>query len=157
MAGSMTRDSPLRGEASFPFRRVIGKCYGRPIAPRVPQFLDKIEAAVSDDLDVHLVMDNYATHKTPLIHNWKASSSASSKALWPRPSPASITVRVSPSSVSTPCERICAGAVRTRIWNAAITYSGPHVIGLDGVLAQQQNYTKSGFELAYANVRQWFV
>ena len=25
----------------------------------------------------------------------------------------------------------------------------------DGVLAQQQNYTKSGFELAYANVRQW--
>jgi hypothetical protein len=29
------------------------------------------------------------------------------------------------------------------------------VIGLDGVLAQQQNYTKFGFELAYANVRQW--
>jgi hypothetical protein len=27
------------------------------------------------------------------------------------------------------------------------------VIGLDGVVAQQQNYRKSGFELAYANVR----
>jgi hypothetical protein len=40
----------------------------------------------------------------------KASSSASSKALRPRPSPASITVRVSPSSVSGSCERICAGA-----------------------------------------------
>jgi hypothetical protein len=40
----------------------------------------------------------------------KASSSASSKALWPRSSPASITVRVSRSSISTPCERICAGA-----------------------------------------------
>ncbi len=25
-----------------------------------------------DDLDVHLVMDNYATHKTPLIRNWLA-------------------------------------------------------------------------------------
>jgi transposase len=30
------------------------------------------EAAVPDDLDVHLVMDNYATHKTPLIRNWLA-------------------------------------------------------------------------------------
>ena len=31
-----------------------------------------------------------------------------------------------------------------RIWNAAIANAGPRVIGLDGVLAQQQNYTKSG-------------
>ena len=42
-----------------------------------------------------------------------------------------------------------------RIWNAAIAHAGSRVIGLDGVLAQQQNCTKSGFELAYANVRQW--
>ena len=34
------------------------------------KFLDEIEAAVPDDLDVHLVMDNYATHRTPLIRNW---------------------------------------------------------------------------------------
>ena len=27
---------------------------------------------VPADLDVHLVMDNYATHKTPLIRNWLA-------------------------------------------------------------------------------------
>jgi GNAT superfamily N-acetyltransferase len=40
-----------------------------------------------------------------------------------------------------------------RIWNAAIAHAGPRVIGLDGVVAQQQNYRKSGFELAYANVR----
>ena len=40
-----------------------------------------------------------------------------------------------------------------RIWNAAIAHTGPRVIGLDGVVAQQQNYRKSGFELAYANVR----
>jgi GNAT superfamily N-acetyltransferase len=44
-----------------------------------------------------------------------------------------------------------------RIWNAAIAHAGPHVIGLDGVLAQQQTYTKSGFEFAYANGRQWLV
>jgi hypothetical protein len=40
-----------------------------------------------------------------------------------------------------------------RIWNAAIAHAGPRVIGLDGVVAQQPNYRKSGFRLAYANVR----
>jgi len=36
------------------------------------EFLDEIEAAVPRQLDVHLVMDNYATHKTPLIRKWLA-------------------------------------------------------------------------------------
>ena len=40
-----------------------------------------------------------------------------------------------------------------RIWNAAIAHAGTRVIGLDGVTAQQDNYKKSGFQLAYANVR----
>jgi GNAT superfamily N-acetyltransferase len=40
-----------------------------------------------------------------------------------------------------------------RIWNAAIAHAGSRVIGLDGVVAQQQNYGKSGFKRAYANVR----
>jgi GNAT superfamily N-acetyltransferase len=40
-----------------------------------------------------------------------------------------------------------------RIWNAAIAHAGTRVIGLDGVVAQQQNYEKSGFKFAYANVR----
>ena len=39
------------------------------------------------------------------------------------------------------------------IWNAALAHAGPRVIGLDGVVAQQQNYKKSGFKFAYANVR----
>ena len=39
------------------------------------------------------------------------------------------------------------------IWNAAIAHAGARVIGLDGVVAQQENYRKSGFKLAYANVR----
>jgi transposase len=51
---------------------VIGKCYGRHRAKEFRQFLDQIEANVPDDLDVHLVMDNYATHKTPLIRKWLA-------------------------------------------------------------------------------------
>src|SRR5215218_7722855 len=40
-----------------------------------------------------------------------------------------------------------------RIWDAAIAHAGPRVIGLDGVAAQQENYRKSGFELAYAHIR----
>ena len=51
---------------------VIGKCYGRHRAAEFRKFLDEIEAAVPSDLDVHLIMDNYATHKTPLIRNWLA-------------------------------------------------------------------------------------
>jgi len=40
-----------------------------------------------------------------------------------------------------------------RLWNSAIAHAGRRVIGLDGVVAQQPNYIKSGFALAYANVR----
>ena len=40
-----------------------------------------------------------------------------------------------------------------QIWNAAIAHAGSRVIGLDGVVAQQQNYRKSGFKPAYANIR----
>jgi ribosomal protein S18 acetylase RimI-like enzyme len=40
-----------------------------------------------------------------------------------------------------------------RIWNAAMAHAGSRVIGLDGVVAQQENYKKSGFQLAYANIR----
>jgi ribosomal protein S18 acetylase RimI-like enzyme len=40
-----------------------------------------------------------------------------------------------------------------RIWNAAIAHAASRVIGLDGVVAQQENYRKSGFQFAYANIR----
>jgi hypothetical protein len=40
-----------------------------------------------------------------------------------------------------------------KIWGAAIAHAAGRVIGLDGVVAQQENYKKSGFELAYRNVR----
>ena len=50
--------------------RVIGKCYGRHRAVEFRKFLDEIEAVVPPDLDVHLVIDNYATHKAPTIRNW---------------------------------------------------------------------------------------
>lgn len=34
------------------------------------KFLDAIDEAVPDGLDVHVVLDNSSTHKTPAIHKW---------------------------------------------------------------------------------------
>ncbi len=48
---------------------VIGKCYKR---HRATEFLKKIDAAMPNGPEVHLVMDNYATHKTPRIKAWLA-------------------------------------------------------------------------------------
>jgi GNAT superfamily N-acetyltransferase len=39
------------------------------------------------------------------------------------------------------------------IWNAALTSLTGRTIGLDGVVDQQENYRKSGFTLAYRNIR----
>ena len=51
---------------------VIGRCYPKHRSSEFRKFLDQIEANVPQDLDVHLVMDNYATHKTKLIRDWLA-------------------------------------------------------------------------------------
>ena len=52
--------------------RVLGRCYRRHRATQFRRFLDAIDAAVPADLDIHLVMDNYATHKAPAIKAWFA-------------------------------------------------------------------------------------
>lgn len=51
---------------------VIGKCYARHRAREFLKFLREIEASVPTDLEVHLILDNYATHKTPAVHRWLA-------------------------------------------------------------------------------------
>ncbi|UFZ04316.1 GNAT family N-acetyltransferase [Bradyrhizobium ontarionense] len=40
-----------------------------------------------------------------------------------------------------------------RLWQAAMAHAGPRIVGLDGVVAQQDNYRRSGFSFAYANIR----
>ncbi len=52
---------------------VIGTCFPRHRAAEFRCFLDEIEANVPADLDVHLVLDNSATHKTKLIRDWLAA------------------------------------------------------------------------------------
>ena len=51
---------------------VIGKCCRRHRSVEFRKFLRVIEKAVPEELDVHLVLDNYGTHKTALVHNWLA-------------------------------------------------------------------------------------
>jgi transposase len=49
---------------------VIGQLQRRHRSLEFRKFLDTIEANVPAELDVHLVMDNYATHKTAAIQRW---------------------------------------------------------------------------------------
>lgn len=49
---------------------VIGRCYRRHRSTEFLQFLRVIDRSVPKDQEIHLVLDNYSTHKTALIHNW---------------------------------------------------------------------------------------
>ncbi len=51
---------------------VIGECHRRHRSQEFQGFLDTIDAAVPADLDVHLILDNYGTHKTAPIRRWLA-------------------------------------------------------------------------------------
>jgi transposase len=50
--------------------KVIGATHRRHRSAEFRSFLDRIDREVPAELDVHLVLDNYATHKTQLIHRW---------------------------------------------------------------------------------------
>lgn len=50
--------------------KVLGKCYSQHRAKEFKRFLVEIDSAVPEKLDVHIVLDNLATHKTPLIKSW---------------------------------------------------------------------------------------
>ena len=50
--------------------KVIGQTHRRHRSTEFKGFLDRIEQEVPAELDVHLVLDNYGTHKTELIRRW---------------------------------------------------------------------------------------
>src|SRR3970282_906258 len=52
--------------------KIIGQLHRRHRAIEFRKFLATIDAAVPADLAVHLILDNYGTHKTPRIHRWLA-------------------------------------------------------------------------------------
>jgi transposase len=51
---------------------VIGKCYRRHRQQEFVCFLEEIEATIPDEegVTIHLIMDNYGTHKTPRVKRW---------------------------------------------------------------------------------------
>jgi transposase len=53
--------------------QVIGSLHARHRAIEFKKFLKTLDHAVPQNLDVHLVLDNSSTHKTPAIKNWLAA------------------------------------------------------------------------------------
>jgi len=51
---------------------VIGRCFQRHRSLEFKKFLDHLHESLPRDLEVHIVLDNYSTHKTPLIRRWFA-------------------------------------------------------------------------------------
>src|SRR5271170_1874264 len=50
--------------------KVIGRCHGQHRHQEFLRFLDTIDEQVPAHLDIHLVLDNYGTHKTPKVAAW---------------------------------------------------------------------------------------
>jgi transposase len=50
--------------------KVIGSLHSRHRAIEFKKFLQTLDREVPDELEVHLILDNYATHKTPTIKKW---------------------------------------------------------------------------------------
>jgi transposase len=53
--------------------QVISSLHRRHRSTEFRKFLNKIDKQVPGDLEVHLIADNYATHKTDIIQNWLAA------------------------------------------------------------------------------------
>jgi transposase len=50
--------------------KVIGECHRRHRSVEFRKFLETVDAAVPKNMDVHLILDNYGTHKTLTIRRW---------------------------------------------------------------------------------------
>jgi transposase len=75
-AGTMTHDYKRHGTTTLfaaldvKTGTVIGQCLPRHRASEFLRFLRKIDGQTLPYLDLHLVLDNYATHKAPAIIRW---------------------------------------------------------------------------------------
>jgi transposase len=77
-AGTMTHDYKRHGTTTLfaaldvASGAVIGECLARHRAKEFLAFLKKIDCETPAHLDLHLILDNYATHKTPTVQRWLA-------------------------------------------------------------------------------------
>ncbi len=69
----MTTSATAPPACSPPWRSPAGR-YAQPYRQHRHQeflrFLKLIDGAVPKELDLHLILDNYATHKTPEVKRW---------------------------------------------------------------------------------------
>lgn len=49
---------------------VIGKCFRRHRSLEFRKFLNHVDSQVPADLEIHIILDNFGTHKTQLIRHW---------------------------------------------------------------------------------------
>jgi transposase len=74
--GTMTHDYKRNGTttlfAAFSMLdgTVIGDCMSRHRHQEFIRFLNKIDAETPSELDLHIIVDNYATHKHPRVTSW---------------------------------------------------------------------------------------
>jgi transposase len=50
--------------------KVIGECYARHRHQEFLKFLNRLDEEFPEDLKLHVVMDNYGTHKHPRVQRW---------------------------------------------------------------------------------------
>jgi transposase len=53
--------------------KVLGACYRRHRSREFLLFLKRIDTDSPSELDLHLILDNYGTHKTPAVRRWLAA------------------------------------------------------------------------------------
>ena len=75
-AGTMTHDYKRHGTTTLfaaldvATGEVVHECMPRHRHQEFLKFLRKMERGVAADLDVHVILDNYATHKHPAVRAW---------------------------------------------------------------------------------------
>jgi transposase len=75
-AGTMTHDYKRHGTTTLfaaldvATGKVIGECLPRHRAKEFLAFLKKIDLQTPARLGLHLILDNYGTHKTPAVNRW---------------------------------------------------------------------------------------
>jgi transposase len=50
--------------------KVVGQCYSRHRRQEFLKFLQRLDAEYPGEMELHLVMDNYGTHKHPRVVRW---------------------------------------------------------------------------------------
>ncbi len=74
--GTMTHDYKRNGTTTLfaalevVHGKVIGQCYARHRHQEFLKFLKRLDAEFPEEVELHLVMDNYGTHKHPKIQRW---------------------------------------------------------------------------------------